>query len=94
MRGRGGSRRVKSFALRQRRGTIRLVLDDCIEGMARLKPGSVDVVVTSPPYNAGKEYDTYDDSIPRDEYLGWTRRWGEQVAGVLSARGSFFLNIG
>ena len=85
---------MKSFALRRRRGSIRLVLEDCVEGMARLKPRSVDVVVTSPPYNAGKEYRTYDDSVPRDEYLVWTRRWGEEVARVLSERGSFFLNVG
>lgn len=87
-------RRVKTFSMPRKRGRIRLVLGDCIEEMARLEPKSVDVVVTSPPYNAGKAYGTYDDNIPRREYLAWTRLWGEQVARVLSARGSFFLNVG
>jgi len=68
---------------------------DCIEGMAQdIASGSVDVVVTSPPYNLGIEYGTYDDRIDRDEYLEWTRAWTSQVARVLSPKGSFFLNIG
>ncbi len=68
---------------------------DCIEGMAQdIASGSVDVVVTSPPYNLGIEYGTYDDRINRDEYLEWTRAWTSEVARVLSPKGSFFLNIG
>jgi site-specific DNA-methyltransferase (adenine-specific) len=62
--------------------------------MSRLAERSVDVVVTSPPYNLGKAYRTYDDSVPRAEYLAWTRVWGEAVARVLSDDGSFFLNVG
>ena len=43
---------------------------DCVAGMdAHLKPGSVDVVVTSPPYNLGTRYTRYDDSISRQDYL-------------------------
>jgi site-specific DNA-methyltransferase (adenine-specific) len=76
------------------RAEIRLVLGDCIHGLSCLDAKSVDAVVTSPPYNAGKDYNTYDDSVPRDEYLAWTREWGQAVVRVLSNRGSFFLNIG
>ena len=39
---------------------------DCVDGMSRLPAGSVDVIVTSPPYNIGKAYTTYDDTIPRN----------------------------
>jgi len=88
------SARTASFPLRGRRGRIRLIRGDCVEGMRRLKAGSVDVVVTSPPYNAGKDYSTYDDTIPRDEYLSWTRRWAQGVRRVMGVQGSLFLNIG
>ncbi len=68
---------------------------DCVQGMAQhVAPGSVDVVVTSPPYNLGIEYRTYDDHIERDKYLEWTREWASKVARTLSPTGSFFLNIG
>lgn len=69
--------------------------EDCIQGMPRrLEPGSVDVVVTSPPYNLGVKYSRYDDAISREEYLAWLGRWAESVKTVLAGGGSIFLNIG
>ena len=68
---------------------------DCISGMQELlEPESIDVVVTSPPYNLGVAYRTYDDTVPRDEYLGWIEAWGEALRRVLSRGGSLFLNVG
>ncbi|HOX37083.1 MAG TPA: site-specific DNA-methyltransferase [Candidatus Brocadiia bacterium] len=68
---------------------------DCVEGMAsRLDAGCADVVVTSPPYNIGVKYRSYDDTASRREYLEWTRKWLEEVKRILAAEGSFFLNVG
>jgi site-specific DNA-methyltransferase (adenine-specific) len=68
---------------------------DCIAGMEdMLRPGSVDVVVTSPPYNLGTAYGRYEDTLPRAEYLAWMARWAAAVRRVLSPRGSLFLNVG
>ncbi|MNQ94743.1 DNA adenine methyltransferase YhdJ [compost metagenome] len=62
--------------------------------MKALPEGSVDVVVTSPPYNIGISYRSYDDRRPREEYLKWLSDIGEQIARVLAGNGSFFLNVG
>ena len=59
-----------------------------------LKPGSVDIVVTSPPYNIGVKYKSYNDKRSNEEYLGWIGKWGRIVKSVLSDNGSIFLNIG
>ncbi len=67
---------------------------DCIEGMEGMETGSVDLIVTSPPYNIGKTYTTYDDTITRAEYLEWMGEVAEASHRVLSDCGSFFLNIG
>src|SRR6266404_1755554 len=67
---------------------------DCIEGMSRLPNRSVDVVVTSPPYNLGISYGKYSDGQDRQSYLQWCHKWAEQIRRILKARGSFFLNIG
>jgi site-specific DNA-methyltransferase (adenine-specific) len=67
---------------------------DCIKGMARLADESVDLVVTSPPYNLGVAYRKYSDRQDRQSYLGWCRKWTAQVRRVLKSEGSFFLNIG
>jgi site-specific DNA-methyltransferase (adenine-specific) len=68
---------------------------DCLTGMReKLTPGSVDVVVTSPPYNLGISYSKYDDTIAREEYVAWLAEWGRVVHDVLADDGSLFLNIG
>jgi len=54
----------------------------------------VDVVVTSPPYNIGVRYGTYDDRVDRQGYLDWLSAWADLVWLVLSPGGSLFLNMG
>lgn len=74
---------------------LRLISHDCVQGMRKnLEPKSVDVVVTSPPYNLGIDYGTYDDTSSRDEYLSWMDEWASAVKDVLSDSGSLFLNVG
>ena len=68
---------------------------DCISGMReKLPEASIDVVVTSPPYNLGTGYKAYDDSIPRRDYLDWMEEWAGAVNTILHDDGSVFLNIG
>jgi site-specific DNA-methyltransferase (adenine-specific) len=71
-----------------------LRLEDCVAGMATLAAGSVDVAVTSPPYNLGIAYGEHDDSGGREDYLAWCDTWAAGVRRALSPEGSFFLNIG
>jgi site-specific DNA-methyltransferase (adenine-specific) len=52
------------------------------------------VVVTSPPYNLGVAYSSYDDRRPRAEYLRWIGSVTRSVDRVLAPEGSFFLNVG
>ena len=48
-------------------------LEDCKYGMTFLKEKSVDVVVTSPPYNIGVKYNSYHDNVSLERYLQWMR---------------------
>jgi len=77
-----------------RRMNYRLEAKNCLDGMQELAAESVDVVVTSPPYNLGVDYGTYKDDLPEDQYLRWSRQWMGEVFRVLKAKGSFFLNYG
>ena len=72
----------------------RFYLADCREVFATLQEHSVDVVVTSPPYNLGVRYNTYQDTLGQDEYLQWTGEWVAAAARVLKPEGSLFLNVG
>jgi site-specific DNA-methyltransferase (adenine-specific) len=67
---------------------------DCIEGLKRLPPESIDIIVTSPPYNIGKPYNDYHDTRPREEYISWLGDVAKESRRVLKEGGSFFLNMG
>jgi len=76
------------------RSTSRFYLADCVALLEQLPAESVDVVVTSPPYNLGVRYNTYEDALPQTEYLRWTDAWVTAAARVLRPDGSLFLNVG
>jgi site-specific DNA-methyltransferase (adenine-specific) len=67
---------------------------DCLGVLGILEADSVDVVVTSPPYNLGIAYRSYDDRRPRDDYLAWLTAIGKQLRRVMKPDASFFLNVG
>ncbi len=71
-----------------------LVQGDCIEGLAQLEPGSVDLVFADPPFNIGYKYDVYEDRKSADDYLAWTLKWTEGVKRALKPTGTFWLAIG
>jgi site-specific DNA-methyltransferase (adenine-specific) len=72
----------------------RFYLADCLDVLGQLPPHSVDVIVTSPPYNLGIEYNRYQDTLSPRDYLEWTNTWVAAAARVLRADGSLFLNVG
>lgn len=68
---------------------------DCVEGMQKFVPdNTVDVIVTSPPYNIGVKYNSHEDNLPFDEYLDWMEAVAKECFRVLKDNGSFFFNIG
>src|SRR5262245_38426352 len=72
----------------------RVVLGDCIRGLAELGPESVDLVFADPPFNIGYDYDVYVDKRDPTHYLEWTKAWGHAVNRVLKPTGAFWLAIG
>jgi site-specific DNA-methyltransferase (adenine-specific) len=85
----------KPYAVLER-GRIRLRFfhGDAVEILKAFPAGSVDTVVTSPPYNLGIRYRTYDDGRPRAEYLEWTGQWIAAARRAMAADASLFLNVG
>lgn len=73
---------------------MKLLHGDCLEVLPTLAESSVDLVVTSPPYNLGIAYKSFKDTAPRDEFLAWCRRWAAELKRVMADDASFFLNVG
>src|SRR5579883_1251287 len=71
----------------------RLVGGDCLAVLATLEPASIALIVTSPPYNLGLRYATYEDDRAENEYLDWLTEVAAALRRVLQPGGSFFLNV-
>lgn len=65
---------------------------DCIEGMKQIDTDSIDLIVTSPPYNCGVDYDTYKDNLPWQDYLVWCKEWLSECYRVLKDDGRICIN--
>lgn len=76
--------------------------EDCVEGMKKLPDESVDLIITSPPYNLGKThntfnsvfkpYDCYVDEVPESEYQEWQLSVLGECYRVLKRNGSMWYN--
>jgi len=58
-----------------------------------IRKSSIDLVVTSPPYNVDVQYENYKDDIPYDEYLVFTRKWLTKCYTLIKDDGRLCLNI-
>ena len=67
---------------------------DCLEKLAQVKTGSIDLAFADPPFNIGYDYDVYDDKRDSNQYLDWSKRWIAEVSRVLKPTGTFWLAIG
>ena len=68
-----------------------LICGDVLEVLSALPAAHADLVITSPPYNIGKEYERRRDL---GEYLDWCSHWMAEVHRVTKPCASFWLNLG
>lgn len=75
---------------------------DCLEVMRELPDESIDLIITSPPYNLGKthhtgskrfkSYSEYDDNMPEELYQRWQIDVLQECFRTLKPTGSMFYN--
>jgi site-specific DNA-methyltransferase (adenine-specific) len=73
--------------------TNKIYNGDCIEVMKTFPENSIDLIVTSPPYGVGIEYDTHNDDVPFSEYKEFSVLWLSEAFRVLKDDGRIALNI-
>lgn len=73
--------------------TNRLIQGDCIEKMSEFPENSIDLVVSSPPYNVGIDYDSHDDKKSMTDYWDWTKQWLTEVYRIIKEDGRVAINI-
>lgn len=66
---------------------------DCRNLIKNLKDNSVNLVVTSPPYNLGKKYGEYKDDVSLNEWKNLISDITKEIVRILTPNGSFLLNV-
>ncbi len=64
-----------------------ILTTDCVPA------NSVDLIVTSPPYNVDIQYGAHDDQMSYGDYLAFTREWIAKCYALAKPEGRFCLNI-
>ena len=73
--------------------TNKIYQGDCIEVMKTFPENSIDLIVTSPPYGVGIDYDSFEDDIHFEEYKEFSKSWLTEAFRVLKDDGRIALNI-
>lgn len=71
-----------------------IMVGDCLIRFAEIASESIDIIISSPPYNLGIAYHSYDDKQPRDRYLRWLDAVSVALHRLITPTGSLFLNVG
>jgi site-specific DNA-methyltransferase (adenine-specific) len=71
----------------------KVINGDSIEVMKDMPESFVDLVVTSPKYNVGIDYDSCDDEMSMEDYWVWTEEWLTQSFRLLKDDGRIAINI-
>ncbi len=64
---------------------------DCLAAMELIPDEMVNLTITSPPYNIGKEYE---ELVELDNYLNWCEMWIAEIHRITNMNGTFWLNVG
>jgi len=59
----------------------------------KIEADSIDLIITSPPYNVDIKYNSHNDKLSYNEYLEFSRRWMKRCFTWLKDDGRFCLNI-
>lgn len=69
------------------------ILNDDILKTSAVEAGSVDLVVTSPPYNVDIQYNSHKDDTSYDDYLEFSKKWMARCFDFLREDGRLCLNV-
>ena len=73
--------------------TNKVINGNCIDEMSKFPESSIDMVVTSPPYNVGIDYDTHHDEMNMEDYWVFTEQWLTEAFKVLKDDGRIAVNV-
>ena len=70
-----------------------LIYKDDILKISAIPNNSIDLIVTSPPYNVDVHYNSHADNLSYENYLEFTQKWVKKCFDLTKSEGRFLLNI-
>lgn len=64
---------------------------DCIKVLKKTNSNSIDLIITDPPFNIGKNYGKYKDRLKKEEYFEWCKEWLSECIRILKRGGALYL---
>ena len=83
---------MKLFGIHFQNEKFTLIHDDVLT-TSRVDDNSVDLVITSPPYNVDIQYNSHKDDVSYMDYLEFSKKWMSRCFAWLKEDGRFCLNI-
>ncbi len=65
---------------------------DCLDLLKKIPDDSVQMTFADPPFNLGKKYNSYKDTLKLQEYLNWCEIWISEMVRVTKPEGTIFLH--
>lgn len=66
---------------------------DCLDVMKDIEDGSIDLIVTSPPYNVGIDYANHKDNMSEDDYFSFIQLVSDELYRITKIGGRVCINI-
>jgi len=82
----------KKIFFQTTKGNIKIIQDDFLT-TTLIKKDSIDLIVTSPPYNVDIHYGSFRDDISYEKYLEFTEKWLKKAYSLMKPDGRMCLNV-
>lgn len=69
------------------------ILNDDFLTTDKIQENSIDLIVTSPPYNVDIKYNSHNDQMTYEDYLEFSQKWMAKAHSLAKPEGRFCLNV-
>lgn len=69
----------------------KIICGDCVKELKNIPDEGIDLIITDPPFNIGKKYNSFIDRKSKEEYIKWCINWLLECIRVLKRGGALYL---
>jgi len=75
----------------KKEGNHLIIHGDCLKELKKINDNSVDLIITDPPFNIGKKYNSYVDRKSKRDYITWCQEWLSECVRVMKDGAALYL---